>query len=86
MYKYKVKLSKIKSIHQNLRTDTIEGFTESLPKIDEDFKMFAESLTPEGDFRYVHTTEVCSIDFLDKNTYLFDTVNSKYKLEVLDEE
>lgn len=84
MKTYEVRLTKIKSNHQNLRTDVIEGVTQELPVLGSSFRLIGESLTPGMDARFVHTTE---IQFVEKmgNGYIFNTANSTYKLEVLNE-
>jgi hypothetical protein len=79
----KVRLTKIKSNHNNLRTDVIEGHAENLPILGEDFFMHAAPLAivPETGraLRFIRTTPVTSITEVG-----FNTANSEYKLEVLD--
>jgi len=77
-------LTKIRSNHSNLRTDVIEGETPALPNIGDDFILFSKSLDPKGAIRMVQTTNVKFVEQIG-NTYQFNTENSVYKLEVLDE-
>jgi len=82
----KVKLKKIESTHNNLRTDNIEGKTTRIPEIGHPFQLFAESLTEGGDFRSVTTTKIQESEYKeDSRTFVFKTLNSLYELEVLDE-
>lgn len=82
---YKVKLTKIKSSHNNLRTDEIEGETEHLPEVGRSFILKAEPLENlEANFRSVYTTEIEHVE-KHENGYRFNTKNSIYHLEVLDE-
>lgn len=82
MNQYDVRLTKIHSLHNNLRTDTIEGVTNNLPETGSSFIMFAEGL----DFgtRVITTSLVQNVEQIG-NEYLFRTLNSAYKLEVLGE-
>lgn len=82
---YKVKLTKIKSNHSNLRTDVIEGTTYALPEVGDSFAMFGEPLDPTvGNVRGVYTTEIKVCERVG-NEFQFVTENSTYKLEVLEE-
>lgn len=79
---YSVKLTKIHSNHQNLRTDEIEGTTEALPVVSKSFTMIGEALTPGASFRQIITTPVMSIEVLDEgSSMVFSTMNSQYGLE-----
>lgn len=80
---YKVKLTKIRSNHSNLRTDTVEGETQKLPVLGEIFQMVGEGLSFGS--RMIWTTEVKNIEQIE-NIYQFNTRNSTYKLEVLEDE
>ena len=72
---FKVKLTKIKSNHKNLRTDTVEGFSNSLPTVGEPFNMWGEGL--EFGTRWITTTPVITI-----NKCGFDTANSSYHIDI----
>lgn len=79
---YKVKLTKVRSTHTKLRTDEVEGGTSDLPQIGENFVLLGQGL--EFGSRIITTTEVKSVEKI-KNEYMFSTLNSTYKLEVLAE-
>lgn len=80
---YKVRLTKIVSTHNNLRTNEIEGMSSSLPVVGQGFNLTGESLTKGMNARLVSTTEIKEIE-QKGNEYIFKTLNSTYKLEVLD--
>jgi len=79
---YKVRLTKVRSNHTNLRTNTVEGETVSLPEKGKSFTLIADPLNPNADFRSVETT---AIELVEKmgSEFMFHTQNSTYKLEVL---
>lgn len=58
----KCKLTRLKSNHQNLRTDTIEGQCDDLPAKGRCFMMTAPPLDPASGMRYVHTTPVLELE------------------------
>lgn len=78
---YKVKLTKVKSTNTNLRTDTVEGVTNSLPEVGKVVRIFGEGL--EFGTRVVTTSTVQSVEKI-SNEYVFNTLNSTYKLEILE--
>ena len=78
---YKVRLIKVRSTHNNIRTDFVEGETTALPVVGKAFLMFGKGLVIGT--RCIHTTPVKSVEQIG-NTYMFTTENSTYKLEVLD--
>lgn len=78
-----VKLTRLESNHQKLRTDEVVGYTHELPELNQVFQMTAPPLS-EGLVRIIHTTPVLVLERKpDGKTYLFTTRNSKYKLEIL---
>ncbi len=77
---HKVRLTKIKSSHSNLRTDVIEGETRALPAIGSGFVMFGKGL--EYGTRMVYTTAIQSL-IRTGDEIQFETANSTYLLEVL---
>lgn len=81
--KYKVRLTKVKSNHSVMRTDTIEGLTEELPSLGKNFTVVGKSLTVGMDCRVFTTTEIQFVENLN-NEFVFNTLNSVYKLEVLE--
>lgn len=77
----KVKLTRIKSNHNNLRTDEVIGIAiYGLPEVGASFALAAESLDPTKDIRGVFTTPVTEL-----NGNTFKTANSEYKFEVLND-
>lgn len=79
---FKVKLTKIKSNHNNLRTDVIEGFCKKLPVLNEDFIMFSEGLEDPSAMRMIRTTKVLGIETSSSQEMYFTTRNSSYNLKV----
>lgn len=71
-----IKLTKITSAHNNLRTNEVVGKCCELPKVGEIFVMYAEGL--EYGTRMISTSPVKEVHELG-----FKTENSEYKLEVL---
>lgn len=84
MKSYKVKLTKLQSNHNNLRTDSVEGFSLELPEVGKSFQLVGDPLTAGALFRGVFTTEIKNVERMG-NEFVFHTMNSKYKLEVLGE-
>ena len=81
---YKVRLTKIESNHNNLRTDTIEGCTAKLPQVREPFCMYAEPIDPDASVRFIKTTLVAEITSPVVGEFEFKTKNSTYRLTVLE--
>jgi hypothetical protein len=78
-------LSRLESVHENLRTDEVEGRTHSLPEIGKSFSLTGKSLTEGCTARAVITTEVKRIRLHPEEGSLeFWTENSHYGLQVLD--
>jgi hypothetical protein len=75
---FKVKMVKKESNHNNLRTNEIEGFSNKLPFVGENFILLSKGL--EQGVRVVRTTSVTE---LEGNT--FKTLNSIYIFDVLEE-
>lgn len=84
MKRYQVVLEKVRSTHNNLRTDKVEGVTLELPKKGEYFSVVGESLTPGATARVVTTTEIQNVEQMG-DEYMFTTMNSTYKLTVVKE-
>ena len=80
---YNVKLTKIRSNHNNLRSNVIVGKTNELPVIGEGFQMLSEGL--DFGVRHVWTSPIKHLEKID-SIYQFNTANSVYKLEVLSKE
>lgn len=79
---YKGTLYKIKSTHQNVRTDSMEGETSAMPEIGRSFVIFGEALVGDGG-RMIHTTPVTSIECTSMGI-VFTTANSTYRFEMAD--
>jgi len=80
-----VRLVRIASNHQNLRTSEIIGKTTHIPQVGENFLMFAPPLE-SGSFRTVCTTEVKTCEYDEaKRKFSFTTLNSTYEVFVLDD-
>lgn len=76
----KVRLRKITSTHNNLRTNEINGFTSTMPEIGRPFVIYNyEPLELDDGARYVITSLVVAVE---GNT--FRTMNSTYELHVLE--
>jgi hypothetical protein len=84
MKQYKVLLTKIKSNHSNLRTDTVEGVVLDLPEKGKSIVLVGKPLIVGMDARVVATTEIQNVEKLGEE-YQFVTLNSTYKLKVLEE-
>lgn len=82
----RVKLTKIQSTHQNLRTNEIEGETGRLPTIGERFSLFGKALNTAAHLRVVVTTEVRETKTLSSGTIRFETENSTYEVELIRDE
>ena len=89
----KAKLTKLKSNHTQLRTDVIEGMIPLLPKVGLSFSIYAKPLDEAADVRIVTTTPIEHLTEVSedlsgesgKRVWAFDTANSTYRLELLDE-
>jgi hypothetical protein len=76
----KCRLTKIKSNHNRVRTDVIEGDCEP-PEVGFCFVLVSDSPIDEGaDYRYIRTTPVREIKEEGKKI-IFKTNNSEYSLE-----
>lgn len=83
----KVRLTKIASTHNNVRTDTMDGEAYNWPpKKGEDFVLIGKGLTNPNLDRVLRTTPIQEVEFLGGPTqaHQVKTLNSTYRLEVLD--
>lgn len=78
-----VKLTKIKSTHNNIGDDPITGEANALPIVGFIFTMVHPRPGLQLHTRRLVTTEVTDLVFIDETTYEFQTKNSTYKLEIL---
>lgn len=80
----KCKLTRVKSTHNNLRSDVIIGECDRPPMVGYEFYMEADPFEADGGRRYVRTTPVVSFEPDVKiSTWLFNTRNSTYLFEEL---
>jgi len=82
--KYEVRLTQIRSTHNNVRTPKIDGVCQHLPEVGQFFIMVGPPLDPAASQRYLRTSYVQRVEEDEENVYFFDTENSRYKLEVLE--
>ena len=75
----KVKLVKLNSTHERLRTPTVKGTCTKLPVVGKRFKLIGEGITIG--LRYVETSIVKAVSEITKDVWLFTTEYSQYKLE-----
>lgn len=61
----------------------IIGEIKNLPQIDKLFSCLRHERNGVAAFGYFHTSPVKKLDKIDESTYLVETMNSKYKLELL---
>ncbi len=82
---YKVTLIKKTSAHNNVRTNTVDGYCESLPEIGKKFMLLGEGL--EFGTRMVMTSFVKEVERVpsweDLILIKFKTENSTYELEAV---
>lgn len=78
-----VKLRKIRSTHDNLRTDIVEGYIDALPEVGESVRLFGEPLDPKFNARLIFTTPIKEFQCRTATYMEFKTANSEYALEVL---
>ena len=79
---YKIKLTKNKSNHSNLRSDVIDGYCHDLPQKNVPFIMFSKGL--EGGVRIVKTTPIAKLDVSGDFKFDFETRNSSYSIEIIE--
>lgn len=77
----KIKLIKLKSNHNNLRTDEVEGNLEALPEVGEPLVMSAPGL--HFGTRIIITSLIQEIVEDTGSKITFRTMNSTYELELL---
>lgn len=79
-----VKLTKVKSDHNNLRTDEVVGECDSLPEVGTGFSMYGEPLDSKLNVRLIRTSEITQCTLTSPISYLFHTLNSVYRLDILE--
>lgn len=84
---YKGILIKKSSTHNRLRTNEVTGVFDTLPTVGESFNLIGESLDPKLNFRSVVTSEIQEVSTdpeCEELEFNFKTLNSEYKLKVLE--
>ena len=83
---YKVKLTKIQSDHNNIRSNEIIGVTSFLPKMGERFQMLSEALDKShgANTRHVETSPITNIFGINSKTLTLHTTYSIYEFEILE--
>lgn len=80
-------LTRLGSVHQNLRTDGIAGEAADLPEVGRPFGMIAAPLNENAFVRAITTTPVKGIrHHMEDGSMEFWTENSHYGLQILDME
>jgi len=80
----KCKLTRVRSVHANLRTREAEGICNNPPEVGVEFEMLADALTPGASVRMIKTSEVLEVEEDPDEKHLkFSTVNSDYTWEVI---
>jgi hypothetical protein len=79
---YRVKLTKINSTNDNVRTNEVAGVASTLPVIGLRFQMLSAPLET-GNVRYVDTSPIQNIFKVDDKTQTLHTMNSIYELEII---
>lgn len=82
---FNVKLTRLSSKHDSLRSTEVVGWTGELPQVGLCFEMAAPPLIEAaGNVRYVHTTPVIEMtEPVAGEEFVFKTRNSTYHLKVL---
>lgn len=76
-------LEKIESSHNNLRTNSMNGYFEEFPKVGEPFRILGKGL--EFGTRIIHTTPITEILEEKEDLIVFKTLNSTYRVSLLSE-
>lgn len=80
----KCRLTRLNSVHRNLRTDEIVGGCPEKPRVGASFGMTASPLDPDAHVRLVDTTKVIKVTPSEEGRVIeFETKNSIYKWEHL---
>ena len=76
----KVRLIKLESTHENLRTDVVEGTLEVPPQIGEHMLILADPIDQDADVRYIMTSEITGVLY-QPGIWHVSTKNSTYQVE-----
>jgi hypothetical protein len=80
---YSVRLIKVTSNHENLRTNETVGLSHDLPEMGQPFTLLGDPLTSSAGVRVIRTTPVVKVDVIGtsmKGMAIFETENSVYKV------
>lgn len=83
-----VRLQRLNSNNDKVRTKKINGHTDHFPEPGSLFYMQAKSLdlASQGAFREILTSVIISVETIENKSILFKTQNSSYLLTVLSED
>lgn len=81
---YRVKLTKVSTNQNGLRTPVVEGYCNELPQVGKGFVLLTEPLET-GDVRKVWTSNVKAFSLEEKTEMQFTTQYSEYHLEIKEE-
>lgn len=84
MARFKGRLTKMKSDHNRLRTDTVEGVFDDLPTEGSPFALVGESLTPGLDARLFLSSDIQMMLEEGERHRIFRTYNSTYRLDFIE--
>lgn len=75
-------LEKLSKNENALRTSTVYGYCEAVPKVGSGFEILSKSLDPSADARYVRTSQVLTVSEVSPGVFEFETLNSTYRLTI----
>ena len=75
-----IKLTRLESNHNNLRTSEIYGYLQTTLVVGEEIMITAKPLDASFDVRCIHTTPILEID-----GNIYRTKNSVYRIEFVEE-
>jgi hypothetical protein len=78
---YKVKLTKVSTNKNGMRTPIVEGYCDELPTVGQGFILLTEPLET-GDVRKVWTSNVKAFSVEEPKEMQFTTQYSEYRLEI----
>ena len=79
-----VKLTRIESTHNNLKTESVEGACFDFPMVGESFTMYQGPLKNLTGMRVIMTSPIEWVKIVEGD-YIFKTKNSLYELQVKSE-
>lgn len=82
-HRFLVSFKKIKSTHEGLRTEAVEGIS-LLPEEGKPFILVAKPLTEGATFRMVQTTNIKNVLRKSLREFYFETDNSSYIVKIIE--